>query len=143
MNISDDNTNELDSYGVWVKNSKNDDGTSTENQDTLQDSLTEEIPTDDSSLDLPDFNDSDFSDMFKDDSQFSSEFNKEETFSDDFSYYGSLSVTKKGDFTKRSAVYSKVKIDEFETICFKSQCFEHWTTETDYSQYHTCEIYDR
>ena len=83
MNISDDNTNELDSYGVWVKNSKNDDGTSTENQDTLQDSLTEEIPTDDSSLDLPDFNDSDFSDMFRDDSQFSSEFNKEETFSDD------------------------------------------------------------
>ena len=83
MNISDDNTNELDSYGVWVKNSKNDDGTSTENQDTLQDSLTEEIPTDDSSLDLPDFNDSDFSDMFKDDSQFSSELNKEETFSDD------------------------------------------------------------
>ena len=39
--------------------------------------------------------------------------NKLETFSDDFSYYGSISVTKKGDFTKRSAVYSKVKIDEF------------------------------
>lgn len=39
--------------------------------------------------------------------------NKLETFSSDFSYYGSVSVTKKGDFTKRSAVYSKVKIDEF------------------------------
>ena len=39
--------------------------------------------------------------------------NKLETFSDDFSYYGSISVTKKGDFTKRSAVYSKAKIDEF------------------------------
>ena len=39
--------------------------------------------------------------------------NKLETFSSDFSYYGSVSVTKKGDFTKRSAVYSKAKIDEF------------------------------
>ena len=76
MNISDDNTNELDSYGVWVKKSTDD--KAAENQDKA-----EEIQTEDSSLDLPDFEDTDFSDMFKDDSQFSTESKVEETFSDD------------------------------------------------------------
>lgn len=69
MNISEDDTKELDSYGVWVKNT-----TSDENQN-------DDFNLDDSSLDLPDFDDTDFSDMFKDDSQFSTA----ETSLDDFS----------------------------------------------------------
>ena len=60
MSDSTDNTNELDSYGVWVKNTKQDEGT----DDGLNFA---------DSLDLPDFeendslDDSDFSDMFKED----------------------------------------------------------------------------
>ena len=60
MSDSTDNTNELDSYGVWVKNTNQDEGT----DDALNFA---------DSLDLPDFeendtlDDSDFSDMFKED----------------------------------------------------------------------------
>ena len=70
MSISKDN--ELDNYGVWVKHSAN----SEENMDLKTDDLDK---LDDLSLDLPDFpetdtfDDTDFSDMFKDDNQFSSE----------------------------------------------------------------------
>ena len=59
MSRADDNANDLESYGVWVKNSK-----SSENDSQ---------PSDDSLESLPDFDDADFSDMFKDDSQFSTE----------------------------------------------------------------------
>ena len=64
MDDSIDNTNDLENYGVWVKHSAKD-------ENDLTDSL--------DSLDLPDFpdtdtfDDTDFSDMFKDDSQFTSE----------------------------------------------------------------------
>ena len=60
MSDSTDNTNELDSYGVWVKNTNQDEGT----DDGLNFA---------DSLDLPDFeendtlDDSDFNDMFKED----------------------------------------------------------------------------
>ncbi len=60
MSDSTDNTNELDSYGVWVKNTNQDEGT-------------DEGLNFADSLDLPDFeetdniSDSDFSDMFSDD----------------------------------------------------------------------------
>ena len=60
MSDSTDNTNELDSYGVWVKNNNQEGG----EQDDLNFA---------DSLDLPDFEesdnleDSDFADMFKDD----------------------------------------------------------------------------
>ena len=60
MSKSDDNTNELESYGVWVKNSGNSENT--ENPSDPSD----ELNLDDVNLDLPDFDDSDFSDMFKD-----------------------------------------------------------------------------
>ncbi|MBC6713712.1 hypothetical protein [Treponema sp. Marseille-Q3903] len=68
MGKSDDNTNELESYGVWVKNS-------TENDKIFdnEENKTDDLTLDDGTLDLPDFDDSDFSDMFKDDSQFSTE----------------------------------------------------------------------
>lgn len=59
MSKADDSANDLESYGVWVKNSK-----SSENDSQ---------PSDDSLESLPDFDDADFSDMFKDDSQFSTE----------------------------------------------------------------------
>lgn len=72
--------NELDSYGVWVKHSSN-------NEETID--LTKELDDLDSfdtDLDLPDFpetdnfDDTDFSDMFKDDSVFSTD--KDKTFDD-------------------------------------------------------------
>ncbi len=61
MSKSDDNTNELESYGVWVKNSTG----GSENTETPADT-SDELNLDDVGLDLPDFDDSDFSDMFKD-----------------------------------------------------------------------------
>ena len=64
MSKSDDNTNELESYGVWVKNSTG----NSENTDTPADT-SDELNLDDGGLDLPDFDDSDFSDMFKDEPQ--------------------------------------------------------------------------
>ncbi len=63
MSISTDNTNELDSYGVWVKHPSPENGTA------------DGVPSDD----LPDIQepdilgDTDFSDMFKDDDCFSTE----------------------------------------------------------------------
>ena len=64
MSKSDDNTNELESYGVWVKNPAG----NSENTETPADT-SDELNLDDGGLDLPDFDDSDFSDMFKDEPQ--------------------------------------------------------------------------
>ena len=64
MSKSDDNTNELESYGVWVKNTAENDNTELTPADT-----SDELNLDDGGLDLPDFDDSDFSDMFKEDPQ--------------------------------------------------------------------------
>ena len=64
MSKSDDNTNELESYGVWVKNTAENDNTEVTPADT-----SDELNLDDGGLDLPDFDDSDFSDMFKEDPQ--------------------------------------------------------------------------
>ena len=64
MSKSDDNTNELESYGVWVKNSTG----GSDNPETPADT-SDELNLDDVGLDLPDFDDSDFSDMFKDEPQ--------------------------------------------------------------------------
>ena len=64
MSKSDDNTNELESYGVWVKNTAENDNTEVPPADT-----SDELNLDDGGLDLPDFDDSDFSDMFKEDPQ--------------------------------------------------------------------------
>ena len=61
MSKSDDNTNELESYGVWVKNSNGNGDAAETPADT-----SDELNLDDGGLDLPDFDDSDFSDMFKD-----------------------------------------------------------------------------
>lgn len=51
MSRADDNTNDLESYGVWVKNSSG-----TENEPQQHEATTES---------LPDFDDADFSDMFR------------------------------------------------------------------------------
>jgi hypothetical protein len=64
MSKSDDNTNELESYGVWVKNSTG----NSDNTETPADP-SDELNLDDGGLDLPDFDDSDFSDMFKEEPQ--------------------------------------------------------------------------
>ena len=78
MSKSDDNTNELESYGVWVKNQagvwvKNQASGTNEADSTLAADTSDELNLDDGGLDLPDFDDSDFSDMFKDDNQFGTE----------------------------------------------------------------------
>ncbi|WP_027727427.1 hypothetical protein [Treponema sp. C6A8] len=59
MSKSDENTNELESYGVWVKN----------NSQQPED-ITDTEPKSDDTLDIPEFDDSDFSDMFKSDASF-------------------------------------------------------------------------
>ena len=64
MSKSDDNTNELESYGVWVKNSTG----NSDNTETPADP-SDELNLDTGGLDLPDFDDSDFSDMFKEEPQ--------------------------------------------------------------------------
>ena len=64
MSKSDDNTNELESYGVWVKNSAGKDDVPETSTDT-----SDELNLDAGGLDLPDFDDSDFSDMFKEEPQ--------------------------------------------------------------------------
>ena len=64
MSKSDDNTNELESYGVWVKNSTG----NSDNTETPADP-SDELNLDAGGLDLPDFDDSDFSDMFKEEPQ--------------------------------------------------------------------------
>ena len=59
MSKSEENTNELESYGVWVKNTAQAPEDIADSQETTEDSL-----------DLPDFESTDFSDMFKNDSDF-------------------------------------------------------------------------
>lgn len=77
MSKSEDNTNELESYGVWVKNTAGNEPSQTTDQ---ADAIDTDV--DDMGLDLPDFDDTDFSDMFKDDSQFTST-EQEDTFGGD------------------------------------------------------------
>ena len=122
MNISDDNTNELDSYGVWVKNSNEGNGNSPENQE-----VNEEIAAEDSSLDIPDFDDSDFSDMFKDESQFSSDEIKEETFSDDLD--STLSTDELANITDMGNV-SVEQIDAPENSDTDDFNFDEITSES-------------
>lgn len=82
MSISTENSKDLESYGVWVKNNSNDEKINTENNDIDSFDLPEETINQD---EMPDFSEDldnmDFSDMFKDDSQFSSE-QKQETVDD-------------------------------------------------------------
>lgn len=78
MSKSDDNTNELESYGVWVKNSTG----GSDNPETSADT-SDELNLDDGGLDLPDFDDSDFSDMFKDEPQSSDSENIDDFGSED------------------------------------------------------------
>ena len=59
MSKSEENTNELESYGVWVKNTAQTPEDITDTQEKTEDSL-----------DLPEFDNTDFSDMFKNDSDF-------------------------------------------------------------------------
>lgn len=88
MNISDEDTKELDSYGVWVKTPEDGDSNISTNEE----------------LDLPDFDDTDFSDMFKDDSQFStSDTSLDNDFSSDLDSTLSTdelaNITETGDVT--------------------------------------------
>ena len=98
MSRSDDNTNDLESYGVWVKNNN-------EN---------EEQTTDTTAEGLPDFDDSDFSDMFKDDSQFSTE---ADSAADAFEEEDStLSTDELANITGASDIsIEEVNADELET----------------------------
>ena len=91
MDDSIDNTNDLENYGVWVKHSAKD-------ENDLTDSL--------DSLDLPDFpdtdtfDDTDFSDMFKDDSQFTSEKKLE-----DFEFASDGRITKVNNWKSGKKVF--------------------------------------
>ncbi len=74
MSKSDENTNELESYGVWVKNNS-------QQPEDITDTNTQ--AGSDDMLDIPEFDDSDFSDMFKNDNNFE-EPKAEEAASDTF-----------------------------------------------------------
>ena len=72
MNLSEDNTKELESYGVWVKNTLKENSNPSETTDVKNESSdnSQNFSDNTEELDLPDFDSTDFSDMFKDDSQF-------------------------------------------------------------------------
>ena len=72
MNLSEDNTKELESYGVWVKNTLKENSNPSEATDVKNGSSdnSQDFSDNTEELDLPDFDSTDFSDMFKDDSQF-------------------------------------------------------------------------
>ena len=72
MNLSEDNTKELESYGVWVKNTLKENSNPSEPTDVKNGSSdnSQDFSDNTEELDLPDFDSTDFSDMFKDDSQF-------------------------------------------------------------------------
>ena len=72
MNLSEDNTKELESYGVWVKNTLKENSNPSEPTDVKNESSdnSQNFSDNTEELDLPDFDSTDFSDMFKDDSQF-------------------------------------------------------------------------
>ena len=72
MNLSEENTKELESYGVWVKNTSKENSNSSESANDKNDNsdASQNFSNNTDELDLPDFDSTDFSDMFKDDSQF-------------------------------------------------------------------------
>ncbi len=103
MSISTDNTNELDSYGVWVKHPSPENGTA------------DSVPSDD----LPDIQepdilgDTDFSDMFKDEDRFSTE--KEIPSADDTAIQDSPAqdVSSDGVEEELPAESEEISLDDF------------------------------
>jgi len=105
MSKSDENTNELESYGVWVKNNS-------QQPEDITDTNTEN--TSDDMLDIPEFDDSDFSDMFKNESI--EEPNVEESSSDTFA--GDEDSTLTADELMNIANTTQVEEEADESMMF-------------------------
>ena len=121
MSMTDDNTNELDSYGVWVKNSSN--------NPSQEDSAKEAEGTGDDALDLPDFDTTDFSDMFKDDAQFASDQSAELSFSDDLD--STLSTDELANITDSADISVEAASEEITDTDLTSEVsFDDFMSDT-------------
>ena len=114
MNLSEENTKELESYGVWVKNTSKENSNSSESANDKNDNsdASRNFSNNNDELDLPDFDSTDFSDMFKDDSQFTT------------------GDSQNDDFT--SGLDSTLSTDELSNITdFADLTIENSTTSSD------------
>ena len=114
MNLSEENTKELESYGVWVKNTSKENSNSSESANDKNDNsdASQNFSNNTDELDLPDFDSTDFSDMFKDDSQFTT------------------ADSQNDDFT--SGLDSTLSTDELSNITdFADLTIENSTTSSD------------
>ena len=114
MNLSEENTKELESYGVWVKNTSKENSNSSESANDKNDNsdASQNFSNNNDELDLPDFDSTDFSDMFKDDSQFTT------------------ADSQNDDFT--SGLDSTLSTDELSNITdFADLTIENSTTSSD------------
>ena len=124
MNLSEENTKELESYGVWVKNTSNENSTSSENVNSQSEKdLLSDIDNVADNIDLPDFDTTDFSDMFKDDAQFSTN----DSQNDDFT--SGLDSTLSTDELSNITDFADVSIEE--AVNPEDNITESFTDETD------------
>ena len=124
MNLSEENTKELESYGVWVKNTSNENSTSSENVNSQSGKdLLSDIDNAADNIDLPDFDTTDFSDMFKDDAQFSTN----DSQNDDFT--SGLDSTLSTDELSNITDFADVSIEE--AVNLEDNITESFTDETD------------
>ena len=124
MNLSEENTKELESYGVWVKNTSNENSTSSENVNSQSGKdLLSDIDNAADNIDLPDFDTTDFSDMFKDDAQFSTN----DSQNDDFT--SGLDSTLSTDELSNITDFADVSIEE--AVNPEDNITESFTDETD------------
>ena len=120
MNLSEDNTKELESYGVWVKNTLKENSNPSEATDVKNGSSdnSQDFSDNTEELDLPDFDSTDFSDMFKDDSQFATA----DSQNDDFT--SGLDSTLSTDELSNITDFADISIENAESSSYSEDAFD-------------------
>ena len=150
MNLSEENTKELESYGVWVKNTSKENSNPSESADVKNENAetTPDFSSNTDELDLPDFDSTDFSDMFKDDSQFATTDSQNDDFTSGLD--STLSTDELSNITDfagmpiENADYSsdsEIISEDTDTVSFDeiSQNSDDFVSETTFDDYNSDE----
>ena len=130
MNLSEDNTKELESYGVWVKNTLKENSNPSEATDVKNGSSdnSQDFSDNTEELDLPDFDSTDFSDMFKDDSQFATA----DSQNDDFT--SGLDSTLSTDELSNITDFADISIENAESSSDSEDALDDFIEDIDLNE---------
>ncbi len=130
MNLSEDNTKELESYGVWVKNTLKENSNPSEATNVKNGSSdnSQDFSDNTEELDLPDFDSTDFSDMFKDDSQFATA----DSQNDDFT--SGLDSTLSTDELSNITDFADISIENAESCSDSEDTLDDFIEDIDLNE---------